>query len=266
MRFWGFPSWTRIEFHSGWKSRCWCLAQEEMEDKSVAPVTSKSAVHHTVTAPGWGAHHQRKLRGNKAAQAQSWARVFSLDFITRRCIYICIYKYIHIYFYIYTLTLHTYIYIYKTYVYFGWSVFLSFIICSIAGVEYRRTVQRFVVSLWCAKGKPVAVLEKKNCARQRGDPCPAQQSPFGSGKNLTRRRLHLSTTHTHSFPHFGLSSLGPMFSNVKRTERCAAPSGQTAQKVADQRSVAVDWKTAPFGKHTSKDWPEIFLRFWRGGL
>eukprot|EP00434_Breviolum_minutum_P002882 symbB.v1.2.002538.t1/scaffold103.1/size331058/3 len=28
-------------------------ASEEMEDKSVAPVTSKSAVHHTVTAPGF---------------------------------------------------------------------------------------------------------------------------------------------------------------------------------------------------------------------
>lgn len=74
-----------------------------------------------------------------------------------------------------------YIYIYKDVcnVYFGWFVFLSFIIwLSIAGVEYRRTVQSFVVSLWCAKGKPVAVLEKMG-ARQRGHPCPAQQSPFG---------------------------------------------------------------------------------------
>lgn len=132
-------------------------------------------------------------------------------------VYIYVYISIFIYISIYTHWHYIHIYIYKTYVYFGWSVFLSFIICSIAGVEYRRTVQRFVVSLWCAKGKPVAVLEKKNCARQRGDPCPAQQSPFGSGKNLTRRRLHLSTTHTF-FPSFRVVQFGPMFSNVKTTK------------------------------------------------
>ncbi len=64
--------------------------------------------------------------------------------------------------------------VYKTFVYFGWSVFLNFKTwLSIAGLKYGRTVQRFVVSLWCAKGRPVAVqgngatpvlplLERKN--------------------------------------------------------------------------------------------------------